>query len=134
MLKTTFIALLCVFGLTTTTIAQTSPPFLDKDAARIREKIEDLGVGHRLTVKMKNGDYYHGTVSKVDPAGFEMAEVDLAQVVKFQYAEIKSLYGSYGEKNLFGKRPNPKKSGFIALGVLAGVLLIPILLVATAKD
>jgi len=133
-LKTTFIALLCVFGLTTTTIAQTSPPFLDKDAARIREKIEDLGVGHRLTVKMKNGDYYHGTVSKVDPAGFEMAEVDLAQVVKFQYAEIKSLYGSYGEKNLFGKRPNPKKSGFIALGVLAGVLLIPILLVATAKD
>lgn len=134
MLKTTFIALLCVFGLTTTTIAQTSPPFLDKDAARIREKIEDLGVGHRLTVKMKNGDYYHGTVSKVDPAGFEMAEVDLAQVVKFQYAEIKSLYGSYGEKNLFGKRPNPKKSGFIALGILAGVLLIPILLVATAKD
>jgi len=133
-LKTTFIALLCVFGLTTTTIAQTSPPFLDKDAARIREKIEDLGVGHRLTVKMKNGDYYHGTVSKVDPAGFEMAEVDLAQVVKFQYAEIKSLYGSYGEKNLFGKRPNPKKSGFIALGILAGVLLIPILLVATAKD
>jgi len=133
-LKTTFIALLCVFGLTTTTIAQTSPPFLDKDAARIREKIEDLGVGHRLTVKMKNGDYYHGTISKVDPAGFEMAEVDLAQVVKFQYAEIKSLYGSYGEKNLFGKRPNPKKSGFIALGVLAGVLLIPILLVATAKD
>ena len=134
MLKRIFIALLCLFGLTTTTIAQTSPPFLDKDAARIREKIEDLGVGHRLTVKMKNGDYYHGTVSKVDPAGFEMAEVDLAQVVKFQYAEIKSLYGSYGEKNLFGKRPNPKKSGFIALGVLAGVLLIPILLVATAKD
>ena len=134
MLKTTFIALLCVFGLTTTTIAQTSPPFLDKDAARIREKIEDLGVGHRLTVKMKNGDYYHGTVSKVDPAGFEMAEVDLAQVVKFQYAEIKSLYGSYGEKNLFGKRPNPKKSGFIALGVLAGVLLVPILIVATARD
>jgi len=133
-LKRIFIAWLCVFGLTTTTIAQTSPPFLDKDAARIREKIEDLGVGHRLTVQMKNGDYYHGTVSKVEPAGFEMAEVDLAQVVKFQYAEIKTLYGSYGEKNLFGKRPNPKKSGFIALGVLAGVLLVPILLVATAKD
>jgi hypothetical protein len=134
MLQRLFIALLLVFGLTTATIAQTPPPFLDKDAARIREKIEDLGVGHRLTVTMKNGDHYHGTISKIEPASFEVAEVDLAQVVKFQYAEIKSLYGSYGEKNVFGKRPNPKKSSFIALGVLAGVLILPILLVATARD
>jgi hypothetical protein len=134
MLKRSLIALLLMLGVTTITIAQTTPPFLDKDAARIREKIEDLGVGHRLTIKMKNGDYYHGTVSKVDAASFEMAEVDLAQVVKFQYAEIKSLYGSYGEKNLFGKRPNPKKSSFIALGALVGCLLVPILIVATARD
>lgn len=72
-----------MFGLRTVTIAQTTRPFLDKDAARIREKIEDLGVGHRLTVKMKNRDYYHGTISKTEPASFEIAEVDLAQVVKF---------------------------------------------------
>ena len=134
MLQRLLIALLLIFGLTTATFAQIPPPFLDKEAARIREKIEDLGVGHRLTVKMKNGDYYHGTISKIDPASFEIAEVDLAQVVKFQYAEIKSLYGSYGEKNFFGKRPNPKRSSIIALGVLAGVLIVPILLVATARD
>ena len=134
MVERIFIALLLMFGLTTATIAQTTPPFLDKDAARIREKVEDLGVGHRLTVKLKNGDYYHGTISKTEPAGFEIAEVDLAQVVKFQYAEIKSLYGRYGEKNVFGKRPNPKTSSYIALGVLAGVLLVPILIVATARD
>ena len=134
MLKQTPVALLLILGLMVVATAQTTPPFLDKDAARIREKIEDLGVGHRLTVKMKNGDYYHGTISKNDSASFEIAEVDLAQVVKFQYAEIKSLYGSYGEKNVFGKRPNPKTSSFIALGVLAGVMLIPIVMVATARD
>jgi hypothetical protein len=128
------IGLLLVCGLTTATIAQTPPPFLDKDAARMREKIEDLGVGHRLTVKMKNGDYYHGTISKIEPASFEMAEVDLAQVVKFQYAEIKSLYGSYGEKNIFGKRPNPKTGSIVALAALAGVLVLPIVLLATAKN
>jgi len=134
MLKRSVIAFVLMFGLAAVTIAQTPPPFLDKNAARIREKIEDLGVGHRLTVKMKNGDYYHGTISKVEPAGFEMAEVDLAQVVKFQYAEIRSLYGSYGEKNVFGKRPNPKTGSIIALSVLAGTLLLPILLLATARD
>jgi hypothetical protein len=112
-----------MLGITTVTLAQTTPPFLDKDAARIRQKIEDLGVGHRLTVKLKNGDYYHGTISKMDPASFEMAEVDLAQVVKFQYAEIKSLYGSYGEKNVFGKRPNPKTGIYVFAGVMAGLIV-----------
>ena len=66
MLRRSLIALLLIFGLTTVTTAQTTPPFLDKEAARIREKIEDLGVGHRLTLKMKNGDYYHGTISKIE--------------------------------------------------------------------
>src|SRR5690349_1508488 len=127
MLKRTLIALLLVFGLTTATMAQIPPPFLDKDAARIREKIEDLGIGHRLTVKMKNGDYYHGTISQIDSASFEIAEVDLAQVVKFQYAEIKSLYGSYGEKNVFGKRPNPKTGAIVAAGVVGGLMLLVLL-------
>ena len=85
-------------------------------------------------MKLKNGDYYHGTISKIDSASFEMAEVDLAQVVKFQFAEIKSLYGSYGEKNVFGKRPNPKTSSIVALAALVGALLVPILIVAAAKD
>ena len=134
MLKRSVLALLLMVGLTTVTVAQTTPPFLDKDAARVREKIEGLGVGHRLTVKLKNGDYYHGTISKIDSASFEMAEVDLAQVVKFQFAEIKSLYGSYGEKNVFGKRPNPKRSSIIALAVVGGVLLVPLLILATSRD
>jgi len=124
MLRRSLIALLLTLGVTTVTIAQTTPPFLDKEAARIREKIEDLGVGHRLTVKLKNGDHYHGTISKIDSASFEIAEVDLAQVVKFQYAEIKSLYGSYGEKNVFGKRPNPKTGIFVFAGVMAGLVVM----------
>jgi len=129
MLRRSLMALLLMLAVTTLTAAQTTPPFLDKDAARIRQKIEDLGVGHRLTVKMKNGDYYHGTISQMDSASFEMAEVDLAQVVKFQYAEIKSLYDSYGEKNVFGKRPNPKRSGIIAAGVVGGLMLLVLLTV-----
>jgi|ERR1041384_4508879 hypothetical protein len=134
MLARILIALVVVFGLASATVAQTPPPFLDKGAARIREKIEDLGVGHRLTVKMKNGDYYHGTISKIEPASFEVAEVDLAQVVKFQYAEIKSLYGSYGEKNLFGKRPNPKTGSIIALAAVAAALLLPLAILASSRD
>ena len=117
------VALLLMLGLISTTFAQTTP-VLDKDAARIRGQVEDLAVGHPLTVKLKNGDYYHGTITKIDPDNFEMAEVDLKQVVKFRYAEIKSLYGAYGGKNAFGKRPNPKHDAIIAAGVLGGIMLV----------
>jgi hypothetical protein len=123
MLRRSLIGLILVLGLTNAITAQTTPPFLDKDASRIREKIEDFGVGHRLTLKMKNGDYYYGTISKIDSANFEIAEVDLGQVVKFQYAEIKSLYGSYGEKNVFGKRPNPKTGVLVGAGVIVGLMV-----------
>jgi len=127
MLKRSLIALLLAFGLTIVTMAQTPPPFLDKNASHIRAQVEDLGVGHRITVKMKNGDYYHGTISKLESDSFEIAEVDLAQVVKFQYAEIKNLYSNYGQKNVFGKRPNPKTGAIVAAGVLGGLLLVVML-------
>ena len=129
MLKRTHVALLLVFGIAVAATAQTTPPFLDKDAARIRAQVEDFGVGHKLTVKLKNGDYYHGTISKMEPDSFEIAEVDLAQVVKFRYAETKSIYGDYGTKNVFGKRPNPKSSmiiTFAMMGALAAVILVAV--------
>ncbi len=47
--------------------------------------------------------------------------------MKFQYAEIKSLYGNYGQKNVFGKRPNPKTGAIIAVGVLGGLFAVILL-------
>jgi len=126
-LKRLLVALLLISGLTTLTIAQTPAPTLDKGAARIRAQVEDLGVGHKITVKLKNGDYFHGAITKLEADSFEMTEVDLARVVKFQYAEIKSLYGSYGEKNVFGKRPNPKHSAIIAAAVVGGIMAVVLL-------
>lgn len=40
MLRRSLIALLLVFGIAVVTTAQTTPPFLDKESARLREKIE----------------------------------------------------------------------------------------------
>ena len=127
MLRRTPIALLVIAGMIVVTMAQTPPPFLDKNASHIRAQVEDFGVGHKITVKMKNGDYYHGSVSKIEATTFEIAEADLAQVVKFQYVEIKSLYGNYGQKNVFGKRPNPKTGAIIAVGVLGGLFALVLL-------
>ena len=127
MLKHTLVVLPLILSLTISSMAQTPAPLLDKDAARIRYKVEDLGVGHRITVKLKNGDDYHGAVSKIDQTSFEVAEVDLGQAVKFSYAEVKSVRGDYGSKNIFGQRVNPKHARIVVFGVLGGLLAITLL-------
>jgi hypothetical protein len=134
MLKRKLVALLLLFGLTVVVTAQTTPPLLDKVASRIRAQVEDFGVGHKITVKLKNGDHYHGTISKTDPDSFEIAEVDLAQVVKFRYAEIKSIYGDYGTKNVFGNRPNPKTSMITTLAVIGGLFTFLAILIPRSLD
>ncbi len=51
MLRRTPVALLVMLGLMVVTVAQTPPPFLDKNESHIRAQVEDLGVGHKLMRK-----------------------------------------------------------------------------------
>lgn len=97
---------------------------LDRDAAKIRSKVEDLGVGHQITVKLKNGDDFHGAVSKIDPTSFEIAEVDLRQAARFFYSEVKSVRGDYGRKNIWGQRVNPKTATIVTVSVLGGLIAL----------
>jgi small nuclear ribonucleoprotein (snRNP)-like protein len=136
MFKRTLIVFQLILSLTVSTLAQTPAPVpaqtpaqapaapLDKQAAKIRSKVEGLGIGHQITVKLKNGDDYHGAVSQIDPTSFAVAEVDLRQGVKFYYSEVKKVRGDYGPKNVFGNRINPKTQTIVAIGVLGGLIAL----------
>jgi hypothetical protein len=143
MFKETFIVLPLILSLTISTLAQTPTPApvqtpvqlpaqvpatpLDKQAAKIRSKVEDLGVGHQITVKLKNGDDFHGAVTQIDPTSFAVAEVDLRQMVKFYYGEVKSVRGDYGPKNVFGQRISPKTQAIVGASVLGGLIALVLL-------
>lgn len=121
--------------------AKTGPTKQQKAAAKRIEKlkrvVDKVGVGHRISVFLKNGEELHGTVSRIGADDFDVAEVDLKQLITVRYEFTEKLREGYGNINLFtGKRRSPRKGTEIGIfaGVMFTVIALPLILVGTAKD
>jgi len=117
-----FVCAICLcFLIVVNTLAQVQTA-TQADTEKIKTRIAKLGVGHKITIHLLNGENHHGAISKIGASDFEIAEVDLKQIVRVYYGEVKKVQGEYGEKNAFGKRPNPKTGIFVLFGVLGGII------------
>jgi hypothetical protein len=110
------------------TAGQTSPSAvstaLSTEGLKIKGKVEKLGLGHEVTVKMNDGREFHGSIKVIDPDGFTLAEVDLRQLLDLKYNDTKKVSAGYGEKGFMGRRVNPKRSFWIGLAVIGGLLAV----------
>src|SRR5436305_4822545 len=93
-------------------------PALDQHAQKMKRNVEKLGVGHQVTAVLKDGKEYHGAVSKIEAESFQVAEVDLKQVVTINYDETKKLYRDYFHKDPFFGR-NPRRNTIIFVSAMA---------------
>jgi len=107
---------------------------LPPQAQKIKENVDKIGIGGRITVILNTGEERYGTVSDIGTTAFEIAEVDLKQKVSIDYTEVKKVRHNYGGKNyISGKRPDPKW-GLIAGVAIFGTLLILILVGLSQSD
>ena len=112
-------------------------PAADKRIEKIKRVVNKVGVGHRITVFLKNGDDLHGTVSRVGPEDFDVAEVDLQRLITVRYESVEKAREGYGGINLFtGKRKSPRKGEGVAVaaGVLFVTIGLPLILLGTMND
>jgi len=123
-----YLLLFCLLVTCVQAQAQTKTSKADA-AEKIWEKVFKLGVGHDITVKTVSGASYHGQLSRVADNEFEIREVDLKQTMRWYYAEVQSVRGDYGSKNIFGKRHNPRTDEIVTAGGLGGILLLMLLFV-----
>jgi hypothetical protein len=72
----------------------------------VKDQVQKIGKGEDVTVILFSGVEYYGAISKIEPDGFEIAEVDLKQMVAISYEEVKKVERGYGEMNSSGKRQN----------------------------
>jgi hypothetical protein len=93
-------------------------------AQRIKDSVDKIGIGGRITVVLSNGEERYGSVSDIASTSFEVVEVDLKQKISIDYADVKKVRRNYGGKNyISGKRPDPKW-GLIAGAAIFGALFI----------
>lgn len=108
-----------------------------KRTGKLKRVVEKVGVGHRITVFLKNGEDLHGTVSRVGAEDFDVAEVDLKQLITVRYEFTEKVREGYGHINLLtGRRTSPRKG--TSIGLFAGVMFVavglPLILVGTMKE
>lgn len=97
------------------------------DAAKIKQKVAEYGIGHRVTVVLRNGNEYYGALGESGADSFELSEVDLNQKITIAYSGVKKVRSGFGNPNQFnGKRWNPGwhiASALIVVGVTVGLLI-----------
>ncbi|HZF40992.1 MAG TPA: hypothetical protein VE715_19370 [Blastocatellia bacterium] len=74
---------------------------------QVKDQVRKIGLGEDVTVILFSGVEYYGSISKIEPDSFEIAEVDLRQMVAISYADVKKMEKGYGEMNSSGKREKP---------------------------
>jgi len=86
--------------------SKSASPQVDK----IRRDVQKIGVGGQITVYQIRGNTLHGTVTNINQDEFEIAEVDLSQIITIQYRDVKKVRSGIGRINLFtGRRTNPSR-------------------------
>src|SRR5262249_17720891 len=73
------------------------------DSARrtqiVKDHVQKLGKGKDVTVLLLTGVEYYGAISKIEPDGFEIAEVDLKEMIAISYEDVDRVEKGYGKMN-----------------------------------
>jgi hypothetical protein len=74
----------------------------------VKDQVQKIGKGEDVTVILFSGVEYYGAISKIEQDSFEIAEVDLKQMVTIAYADVLKVEEGYGAMNSStGKRDKP---------------------------
>jgi len=92
----------------------------------VKDYVQKIGKGEDVTVILLSGVEYYGAISKIEEDDFEIAEVDLKQMVAISYADVYMVEKGYGEMNpsTGTRRKGPKMRSFwifAAVGAAATV-------------
>src|SRR5262245_513946 len=75
---------------------QNNPPTVSL-VQQVKDQVRKIGVGKDVTVILFSGVEYYGSISKIEPDSFEIAEVDLKQMIAISYADVNIVERGYSE-------------------------------------
>jgi hypothetical protein len=115
--------------------AQNPPaPPLTSAEQRIKDRVSEIAIGGKLTVRKVDGREYHGRLQSVDNRDFSLREVDLQTTVTVPYIEVDRVSKDYGGRGFGGRRVNPKRARIIGIVFVAALLTIVVVAVANDKS
>jgi len=111
-----------------------SPQNIPSQVQKVKDQVQKIGAAEDVTVILLTGKEYYGAIRKIEPDSFEIAEVDLKQIMAFDYKDVKKVRKGYGGRGFTGKRVNPRNQWIAAAAVLGVLIVLPIVILASSKD
>jgi hypothetical protein len=74
-------------------------PASEREIQTVKNYVQKIGQGKNVTVILFSGVEYYGAIGEIEPDGFEIAEVDLKQMVAISYGDVYIVEKGYGEMN-----------------------------------
>ena len=100
---------------------------------KIRQQVGKIGNLNNVTVSMRDGHEYYGSITQIGREDFSVQEVDLNREITLRYQDVKKVREGYGTtRNLYGRRIHPRTKLIVTLAVVGG--LIALVFVAVASD
>ena len=109
-------------------------PLGAKPPQSIKEQVNAISIGGKLTIRKTDGTEYHGRLESVGSATFSINEVDLHTAVTISYTEVDRVSKNYGRKGFGGRRVDPKRSLIVGVIFVAALLTTVFVLVANDKS
>jgi len=109
--------------------AQTAPA-----ALKVKEDVARIRLDGKMTVRMMDGVEYHGRLDSVGEERFALREVDLRQTLTLKYADVLGVKNNYGGRGFGGRRVDPVRSAIVGVAIVAGLLTLVFVAVASDKS
>jgi hypothetical protein len=100
---------------------------------KVKDQVHKVGILENVTVILLTGKEYYGSISKIEPDSFEIAEVDLKQKMAFDYKDVKKVRKGYGGRGFGGKRINPRHNLIAGIAVVGFISIMTILVISQTK-
>jgi len=111
-----------------------SPQNSPSQVQKVKDQVQKIGAAEDVTVILLTGKEYYGAIRTIEPDSFEIAEVDLKQIMAFDYKDVKKVRKGYGGRGFAGKRVNPRNQWIAAAAVLGLLIVLPVIILASSKD
>ena len=106
-----------------------------QQADKIRQQVGKIGVLGNITVDVKGGPEYYGSVSRIGADDFSLNEIDQRREITLGYSEVKGVRADYGTtRNIRGRRIHPRTRLIVMLAVVGGLLTLVFAAVASDKS
>lgn len=104
-------------------------------AEKVRQQVGKIGVLGNITVGVKGGPEYYGSVSRIGADDFSIHEVDQGVDITLRYSEVKKVRAGFGAtRNISGRRIHPRTRLIVMLAVVGGLLTLVFVAVASDKS